>query len=297
MQTFVIGKHKKNGNEKRVVVGEGVTIMGILNTSPDSFYTGSYVHPTELAARAEEMIASGAEVLDIGGQSTAPHAPYTDSKTESDRIVSALKILSDADISVPISVDTCNATVLEATLHYDVDVINDVSGLVSPTYGALAADSGCAVIAMVAMKRQGDPKTFAETMHALDVLCDRMELYGIENYILDPGVGRWVFERSFGIDLELCSRFKELLVYERPLLAAVSRKSFLGEIVNRPAEERLSATLAMTAWLIFQGASMIRAHDVKETKDVVTVCSQIQDVYASHNKRKYPETSYDISIS
>lgn len=282
MQTCVIGKHSKKGKKEQVIVGEGVTLMGILNTSPDSFYTGSYVHPNELVTRAWEMIGSGAEVLDIGGQSTAPHAPYTDSSTECDRVISALKILSDADISAPISLDTCNATVLEAALHYDIDVINDVSGLVSPQYGELAADSGCAVIAMVAMKRQGDPKTFTETKHALDKLCDRMEQYGIENYILDPGVGHWVPERSFEIDLELCTRFKELFVYERPLLAAVSRKSFLGEMVNRPAEERLSATLAMTAWLIFQGVSMVRAHDVKETKDVITICSQIQRTQIQH---------------
>lgn len=281
MQTCVIGKHNKKGKKKEVIVGEGVTLMGILNTSPDSFYTGSYVHPKELASRSFEMIASGAEVLDIGGQSTAPHAPYVDSSTERDRVISALKTLSDADISAPISVDTCNVTVLEASLHYDVDVINDVSGLVSPEYGKLAADSGCSVIAMVAMKKRGDPKTFTETMHALDILCWRMERYGIENYILDPGVGHWIPERSFDLDLELCARFKELLVYERPLLAAVSRKSFLGEIVNRPAEERLSATLAMTSWLIFQGASMIRTHDIKETKDVLTICSQIQ--HTKHN--------------
>ena len=285
MQTCVIGKQTKAGKKEHLIVGEGVTIMGILNTSPDSFYTGSYVHPKELAARAWEMVESGAEVLDIGGQSTAPHAPYTDSSTECDRIISALKILSNADIPVPISVDTCNVTVLEASLHHDVDVINDVSGLVSPEYGKLAADSGCAVIAMAAMKKQGDPKKFIETVHALHVVCNRMEQYGIDNYILDPGVGHWIPERSSDVDLELCSRFKELFMYRRPLLAAISRKSFLGEIVNRPAEERLAATLAMTAWLIFQGASMIRTHDVKETKDVVTICSQIQQ--KKHNTQNH----------
>ena len=275
MQACVIGKHTSEGKKKRVVVGEGITLMGVMNLSPDSFYTGSYVHPEELESHAAEMIATGAQVLDIGGQSTAPCAPYTDSATECERVISALKILTDSDIAVPISIDTCNPVVLKAALHYDIDVINDVSGLVSPEYGALAADSGCAVIAMAALKRQGDPKTFPETMYALDMLCTRMERYGIDNYILDPGVGRWVPERSFDIDLELCSRFQELTVYERPLLAAISRKSFLGEIVNRPAEERLSASLAMTAWLIFQGASMIRAHDVAETKDVIAVCSKI----------------------
>jgi len=250
--------------------------MGIMNMSPDSFYTGSYVRPEELASRAQEMVASGAEVLDIGGQSTAPHAPYTDSATECERVISALKILSNADIAVPVSVDTYNPVVLEAALHYDIDVINDISGLISPEYGTLAADSGCAVIAMVAKTRPGDPKTFSETMHALDMLCARMDRHGIDNYILDPGVGRWIPERTPDADLELCYRFKELLVYERPLLAAISRKSFLGEIVGHPAEKRLSATLAMTSWLIFQGASMIRAHDVAETKDVIAICSKIK---------------------
>ena len=276
MQACIIGKHTSGGRKKEVVVGEGVTLMGIMNTSPNSFYTGSYVRPDEFESRAAEMIMSGAEVLDIGGQSTAPYAPYTDSATECERVISALKILSDSDIAVPISVDTCRPVVLEAALHYDIDLINDVSGLTSPEYGALAADSGCAVIAMAAKEQPGDSKTFSETMHALDLLCARMERYGIDNYILDPGVGRWIPERSPYIDLELCSRFKELLVYERPLLAAVSRKSFLGEIAGQPAEKRLPATLGVTSWLIFQGASMIRAHDVAETKDVIAVCSSIQ---------------------
>jgi len=275
MQTCIIGKHTSEGRKKRVVVGEGITLMGVMNLSPDSFYTGSYVNPEELESRAAEMVATGAQVLDIGGQSTAPYAPYTDSATELERVISALRILSNSDITVPISVDTCNPAVLKAALHYDIDVINDVSGLISAEYGALAADSGCAVIAMAARRSPGDSKTFSETMHALDMLSARMEHYGIDNYILDPGVGRWIPERTPDIDLELCYRFKELLVYERPLLAAISRKSFLGEIVGRPAEKRLSATLAMTSWLIFQGASMIRAHDVAETKDVIAVCSKL----------------------
>jgi dihydropteroate synthase len=277
MQTCIIGKHTSKGRKERVIVGEGITLMGIMNMSPDSFYTGSYVRPDELESRAQEMIASGAQVIDIGGQSTAPHAPYIDSATECERVISALKILSNSDIAVPISVDTCNPVVLKAALHYDIDVINDVSGLVSPEYGALAADSGCAVIAMAAKTCPGDPKTFSETMHALDILSTRMDSHGIDNYILDPGVGRWVPERDSDIDLELCYRFKELLVYERPLLAAISRKSFLGDIVNHPAEMRLPATLAMTSWLIFQGASMIRAHDIAETKDVIAVCSKMQE--------------------
>ena len=268
MQTCIIGKG--------ITVGEGVTLMGIMNTSPDSFYAGSYVRPEELASHAEEMIQSGAEILDIGGQSTAPNAPPPDTNTECERIISALKILTDAGIHAPISIDTCNATVLKAALHYDIDVINDVSGLVSSDYAKLAADSGCAVIAMVAMERPGDPKTFQETKYALQVLCERMDRYEIDNYILDPGVGHWVPERGPDTDLELCSRFKELLIYNRPLLAAISRKSFLGEIAGRPAEERLSATLAMTSWLIFQGASMIRAHDIQETRDVITICSHIE---------------------
>jgi dihydropteroate synthase len=276
MHTCIIGKHTSEGRKKQVVVGEGVTLMGIMNTSPDSFYAGSYVRPEELESRAQEMIATGAQVLDIGGQSTAPHAPYIDSATECERVISALKILSDSDIAVPISVDTCNPVVLRAALHYDIDVINDVSGLISPEYGTLAADSGCAVIAMAALKSPGDPKTFSETVHALDMLSDRMDSHGIDNYILDPGVGRWIPERTPDVDLELCSRFKELLVYERPLLAAISRKSFLGEVVNRPAEERLPATLGVTSWLIFQGASMIRTHDVAETRDVIAVCSKMK---------------------
>ncbi|MCL2460701.1 MAG: dihydropteroate synthase [Euryarchaeota archaeon] len=286
MQTCVIGKQTHGGRKERVVVGEGegVTLMGVMNMSPDSFYAGSYVRPEELESRAQEMVALGAEVLDIGGQSTAPHAPYTDSATELERVISALKILSNSDIPVPVSVDTCNPVVLEAALHYDIDLINDVSGLISSDYGTLAADSGCAVIAMAAKTRPGDPKTFSGTMHALDMLCARMEQYEIDNYILDPGVGRWIPERTPDIDLELCYRFKELVVYERPLLAAISRKSFLGEIVGCPAEKRLSATLAMTSWLIFQGASMIRAHDIAETKDVIAVCSKMQQNQAERNR-------------
>jgi dihydropteroate synthase len=280
MKTCIIGKIK---NRKIEIGGGAVTLMGIINTSPDSFYSGSYTPPNELYSHAMQMIADGAEILDIGGQSTAPNRARVDSATERDRILEVLHILSDME--VPISIDTCNPEVLKAVIRHDIDLINDVSGLSSPEYAEIAADSEVPIIAMAALRRPGDACTFEETVHALDTICARMEQYSIDNYILDPGVGHWTAERTAEADFELCRRFRELTCYKRPLLAAISRKSFLGESTNQPAQMRLSATLAMTAWLVSQGAAMVRAHDVAQNRDVIKMCA------ALHNQKSQDHVS------
>ncbi|MHC1625730.1 MAG: dihydropteroate synthase [Methanoculleaceae archaeon] len=253
----------------RIGAGAPVEVMGVINCSPESFYSGSYVPPSRVADRAREMVAEGAAIIDVGARSTAPGSPAIPVEEELRRMEVALSGLDGTGI--PVSVDTPSPQVLEAALAHDVAVINDIGGLVDDRYARIAADSGLPVIAMATFRKPGDPLGFTATLDALRAIIGRCERYGIDEYVLDPGIGRWIPDRTPAMDWEICQRFDELLVFERPLLAVISRKSFIGDLLGRKADERLAGSLALTALLVDRGASLIRTHDVAWTCDAVKV--------------------------
>jgi dihydropteroate synthase len=243
--------------------------MAVINTSPESFFSKSFVPPESVFSTAQRCADDGADIIDIGARSTAPNAPVIPVETERERVTDVLKQIDG--LGIPVSLDTMYPEVLDAALRYDLAAINDIHGLADPEYTRIAADSGLPVICMASETAPGDVRGVNATLSALSGVIERAEQNGIEELILDPAIGKWIPEREFEDDWELCRHFSAFLELERPLLAAVSRKSFIGDLTERSPEERLAGTLAVTCSLMDQGASLIRAHDVRETADIIRV--------------------------
>jgi dihydropteroate synthase len=258
------------------VIGRGSTplVMGVINCSPESFYKDSYVSCDRVHAEASRMVEEGAGIIDIGARSTAPGAPTVSPAVESERMHHALADLDGSGITV--SVDTLYREVLAECLSHEIHAINDISGLADPVYADLAAASGLPVFVMASRSVPGDAGSLEETFSHLSLVISRCEQAGIREFVIDPGIGLWTPDRSTALDWELCRHFGEFSLFCRPLLAAVSRKAFLGNLTGKPPELRLPATLALTAILLSQGADVIRTHDVAETQDVIRVYQEME---------------------
>ncbi|HUX38215.1 MAG TPA: dihydropteroate synthase [Rectinemataceae bacterium] len=266
----------------RVLALEPFAVMGVLNTTPDSFHAAS--RRTTLAAAREAalaMLASGAAIIDIGGESTRPGSAPVDEAEELERVIPAIEALrreSDAAISV----DTRKAAVWKAALDAGADILNDVSALRdSPEAGALAAKAGAPV---VLMHMKGEPATMQEAPYYDDCpsevrsfLLDaaaRALAAGVpaERIVLDPGIG---FGKRLEDNLALLSALDSLRDLGYPLLVGLSRKGFVGSLTGKPVEGRLAGSLgaAAAAWTL--GARIFRVHDVAETRDLLLVLSSI----------------------
>jgi len=257
-----------------ITIGDGVPkILGVLNISPESFYSDSFTPEKEILRRVDAMKRDGADIIDLGARSTALHAPPLSAAEEKERVISALRKLDEAGAGddVVLSLDTMYPEVLCAALHFDLSVINDVSGLLNPEFAKLAADSGLAVISMASVSAPGDALDFFGTLAGMGAVLKRAESFGIDELILDPGIGKWSSARSSAADWELCRRYPELKEFGRPLLAAVSRKAFIGDALNRGPKERLAGSLGVAFALCEAGADLLRVHDVAETADIISV--------------------------
>jgi dihydropteroate synthase len=255
---------------KLVIGGEApIRLMGVINCSPESFYSDSYVPTDAVHAKAVEMMEQGADLVDIGARSTAPNAQAISGAEEASRMETALTQMDGSGI--PVSVDTLHPGVLEVCLRHDIHAVNDISGLLSPVYARLVADSGLPAFLMASQRQPGDAVGLGQTIAALHAVVGRCESFGIREYVLDPGIGLWTPQRSPENDWELCQNFDKFSVFDRPLLAAISRKSFIGNLINREPVDRLAGSLAVTLMLLQKGAHVVRAHDVPQTSDVIRV--------------------------
>ncbi|MBN2441864.1 MAG: dihydropteroate synthase [Spirochaetales bacterium] len=275
-------------------IGDGfpVRLMGIINVSSESFYKGSVYASEGVARIAEQMINNNASILDIGGRSTAPHAGSITVDEEKDRVQSALgTLLSAYDIkNTLISIDTQYRKVAEAAfsmMHsYGKEknfILNDVSCLCTdPSLGDWLADVHKPVILMASHHVPGDSLGIQETLSDLSRGIDLLEKKGFsttEKVIIDPAIGKWIGEKNSPYDLELVARLKEFRVLNRPILVGISRKSFIGSVLHKKnPDTRLQGTLAATAIAVFNGAHIVRTHDMtEETMDVVTVSQAVKN--------------------
>ena len=258
--------------------------MGIVNVTPDSFYDGGKRFDGARAiAGAIEMIDSGAEILDIGGESTRPGAQPVSVDEELRRVLPVIRELRQRS-SVPISIDTYKEAVARAALDAGADIVNDVSALrFDPAMAALVARSGVPVILMhmqgVPQTMQREPRYQDVVLEVQDFLAARVRsasLAGIarEQIIIDPGIG---FGKTLVHNLALLKDLHSLKSLGQPLLIGVSRKAFIGKILNSAApEERLEGSLAAAVAAAFSGANIVRVHDVRETVRALRVTDAIR---------------------
>ena len=263
--------------------GVPVAVMGVLNVSPESFHAGSvHTDGDDLLAAALAMVDAGAALIDVGARSTAPYgASSVSDRDECERLGRAVEVLA-AKVSVPISADTARPEPARAALDAGARVINDISGLRHPELAALVRERGAGAVLMAFPNDAPSPQPPAATVKTLlQEALARARAAGIPEgrVVLDPGIGFFRGERVAWDewDAAVLAGLQELDSLGRPLCVGVSRKSFLGAIIGRHRpEDRLAASLAATAVAVWNGASLVRTHDVAETLDAVRIAERIR---------------------
>ncbi len=248
--------------------------MGVLNVTPDSFSDGGrWTDPEAAVARGLEMAAEGAEVIDVGGESTRPGAEPVDEAEECRRVVPVIAALAP---SVRVSVDTRKAAVAEAAIAAGATLVNDVSASLWP----VAAAAG---VGWVAMHMRGEPRTMQRDVHYDDVVgevhrflvarAEQAGAAGVGEVWVDPGIG---FGKTAAHNLRLLHRLGELVAAGHPVLVGASRKAFLGTLLGgAPVDDRLEGSLAVAVWAASAGAAMVRAHDVAPTVEALRVVGEV----------------------
>jgi dihydropteroate synthase len=258
-------------------------VMGILNTTPDSFYDGgSFYDPQKALDRISEMIEQGADIIDVGGQSTRPGADPVSLSEEISRVVPVLEVAIPQFPQTLFSIDTTSYEVALEANRLGVHIINDVSGLQKePRFAELCAEFD---MALVIMHSKGEPKTMQNNPEYEDVLSEIVEFLdkqvtyarrvGVQSIIVDPGIG---FGKTLDHNIEILSQLKVLQRWGGPVLIGASRKSIIGTILNnRPVEGRLAGTLALHYDALVRGAKILRVHDIQEAKDTILVYNALR---------------------
>jgi dihydropteroate synthase len=256
-------------------------LMGVVNVTPDSFSDGGLYLDAEAAiAHGLELAAAGAEILDVGGESTRPGAEAVDEAEELRRVVPVIRGLRDAGCLV--SVDTSKAAVAAAALDAGATIVNDVTALRGdPGMATLCAERGATVVLMHMLGEprtmQDDPRYDDVVAEVRDFLAERLELsvaagIAAEDVWLDPGIG---FGKTAAHNMELLRRLGELRELGRPLVIGTSRKSFIGRVDGSAAGERLGGTIASSVLAAAEGAAVLRVHDVAEVGQALAVAAAI----------------------
>ena len=254
--------------------GERTFIMGIINLSPDSF-SGDGMRSAEGALeKAQRLVREGADIIDVGGESTRPDAKPIDPDEEIRRVIPFVKMVKKT-LSIPISVDTSKITVAEKALEAGADMLNDVSGLINGA-GMIKLAGEKKVPIVITSNQRGNPvqDILSSVLNQLTEMIEKAEEVGVpkENVIIDPGIG---FGKTVEQNLEILRRLDELKILRCPILLGTSRKSFIGAVLGTPPEERLEGTAATTAIGIMKGADIVRVHDVKQMKLVTKMCDAV----------------------
>ena len=256
-------------------------VMGVVNVTPDSFYDGGrYGTPQAAIVQARRLAEEGADLLDVGGESSRPGAAPVTAEEELARILPVLEGI--ADLEVPVSVDTTKPEVMRAALARGAAMINDITALAAPGALELVAASDAAVCLM---HMQGSPRTMQAEPTYADVVAEVRDFLaaraaacvaaGIarDRIVVDPGFG---FGKTVAHNLALLARLGEIAALGFPVLAGWSRKSSLGRITGRPADDRLAASVAAALLAVQRGARIVRVHDVAATRDALAVLAAVE---------------------
>jgi dihydropteroate synthase len=264
-----------------VGVGQPVRVMGVINVSPESFFPGSVRRtPEEVAETAAAMVEAGAEIIDVGGMSSAPYKEvWVSEDVEVERLRWAVRTVRDA-VDVPVSADTFRARAAEAALREGAEMVNDVTGLRNSPEIALLVKEYSASLIVMANDVGGDVDVIEGVLNQLKASLETAERHGVEpdRVVIDPGVGfhRRHAKKWYVVDGEIVRRLGELRVLGRPICVGVSRKSFIGKVTGRddPAT-RVYGSVAAEALAAYNGADIIRTHNPAESLDAIKVASHI----------------------
>ena len=257
-------------------------VMGILNITPDSFYSESRKNTEEeIAGRVNAILAEGGSIIDVGAYSSRPGADNISAEEEKDRLRGALQILRRTAPEAVVSVDTFRADVARMCVEeYGVQIINDISGgQLDPQMFETVAALG---VPYVLMHMKGNPQTMQQEPHYEDLLTEMLQSFGskvqrlhelgVKDIILDPGFG---FAKTMDHNYELMNRLKDLSVLELPLLVGVSRKSMIYKLLDSTPEGALNGTSVLNTLALLKGASILRVHDVKAAVEVVQIVKKM----------------------
>lgn len=275
VKELAIGKQKFN-------LDKDVLLMGILNITPDSFYDGGYYFEKEKAyKRVETIVSEGAHIIDVGGMSTRPGSLPVDVDEEIKRIIPVIEYISK-NHDILISADTYRAEVARRAIASGAHIINDISGLSMDA--GMAEVVGKNNVSLVIMHIKGTPENMQKNPEYVDVLDEIYDYIedkantaissGVKHdkIIVDPGIG---FGKTTEHNLEILNKVREFKMLGYPVLIGVSRKSFIGNLLNLPVEERLEGSLAAAVYLVIGGVNILRVHDVKETVRAVKIAKSI----------------------
>lgn len=283
--------------DKELDFAKHTYIMGILNATPDSFSDGGqHFHLDEAVMHAKRMIEEGADIIDVGGESTRPGFQYISAEEEIERVVPVIREIRKFS-DIPISVDTTKSEVFEASYEAGADIINDVSGfLLDKKMGELAAKLGVVSILMhdgfyfndskisndtvnmsLLMEKSTDPKQYTlEVLAELKVIADGAKLYGVsaDKIILDPGIG---FGKTLKQNLILLHEMDKMELTGYPILLGCSRKSVIGKSLDLPVDERLEGTITTSVLAAKANVGIVRVHDVKENLRAIKMYEAIRN--------------------
>jgi dihydropteroate synthase len=273
----------------RVFEGRGPFLVGVVNATPDSFSDGGrFLAPEAAVAQAERLAAEGADLLDLGGESTRPGAPEVPAEEEARRVVPVIEALRARKYRLPISVDTRKAAVARAALRAGASLVNDVSGLSDPAMAGVVAAAG---VPIVLMHMRGTPADMAfravyadvvgEVERDLQATLARAVAGGVptSSAILDPGIG---FAKTAEGSLRLLGALSGMRQrLGRPLLVGPSRKSFIGKVTGAGVGDRLPGTLAAVAACVLAGVEFVRVHEVAAARQAAMVAAAIRDASGS----------------
>jgi len=266
--------------------GERTLIMGVLNVTPDSFSDGGQFFSFDQAiAQAERMISEGADIVDVGGESTRPGSEFVSEEEELRRVIPVIERLA-AKGSVPISIDTTKSSVARAALQAGAEIVNDISGL---RFDVALADVAAETRAgFVLMHSRGTPKDMQQLPPAADIMSEVIkglsesvtlaEQHGVARaaIVIDPGIG---FGKTVAQNCELIAKLDQIAhgFPDLPIMIGTSRKSFIGKLLDgAPADKRLYGTVASVVASVLQGAHIIRVHDVRAAADAIRVAEAIR---------------------
>lgn len=258
-------------------------VMGILNTTDDSFYDGGKFHTMDLALRqCELLLTNGADIIDIGGQSTRPGAEQVSLEQELSRTVPVCREIARRWPESIISIDTFRAEVARQCADNGADIINDVSA--GDDDPEMLPFIGRSQLSYIAMHKKGSPKTMQDDPHYSDVVeelmayfaqkLEQIESYGNSNIIIDPGFG---FGKTLKNNYEIMNRLDDFQAFGKPLLAGISRKSMIWKLLNITPEEALNGTSSLNTIALLKGAQILRVHDVKEALECVKIVEAMRN--------------------